>query len=231
MIDGLQDGERLRAEVIKTALDMNRSGINVNKSGNVSARCCSSDGRFGFVITPSGIPYAELKPESLSFVSYEENEAQWRFLGPFPPSSEWLMHALVYRSSSGVNAVVHTHSPKATAVSCLERGIPPFHYMVAAAGGKDIPCAPYATFGTCELAENAAAALSGRRGCLLAHHGVVATGASLPSAFSLAVEIENLAGMYLDLLKVGDVRTLSDEEMDRVVARFRHYGAFAREGL
>lgn len=229
MAEDRLDSMALRAEVIRTALEMNSSGINVNKSGNVSARCSSEDGKKGFLITPSGIPYAELEPESLSFVFREAEAGEWGFSGPFAPSSEWLMHALAYQVRPKAGAIVHTHSRKATAVACLGRDIPAFHYMVAAAGGKCIPCAPYATFGTKQLAQNAAAVLTRHRGCLLAHHGVIATGRTLPRAFSLAVEIENLASMYVDLLKIGEVRTIPDDEMARVLERFRSYGAVAGE--
>jgi L-fuculose-phosphate aldolase len=119
---------------------------------------------------------------------------------------------------------VHTHSPSATALACHGRGIPPFHYMVAAAGGNDIRCAPYATFGTQALSDHALAALAGRKACLLAHHGVIACEASLPQALALAIEVEHLARMYLAACTLGEPPRLSDEEMARVLEKFEHYG-------
>ena len=154
---------------------------------------------------------------------------EWRDEGPLLPSSEWRLHAAVYESKPEVRAIVHTHSPKATAVSCLESGIPPFHYMVAMSGAAEIPCAPYATFGTEALAESVTGALRHCRGCLMARHGVLATGSGLSGAFALAVETENLASMYLDLLQLGDVRLLSEDEMTRVLERFRTYGQPGRK--
>jgi len=119
---------------------------------------------------------------------------------------------------------VHTHAPFATTLACLSRGIPAFHYMVAVAGGRDIRCAPYATFGTQELSDHALAALEGRRACLLAHHGMIAVGASLPAALALAAEVETLAEIYWRALQIGAPDLLSDAEMQVVVAKFRTYG-------
>jgi L-fuculose-phosphate aldolase len=122
------------------------------------------------------------------------------------------------------NAVVHTHAPFATTLACLSRGIPAFHYMVAQAGGRDIRGAPYATFGTQELSDRALAALDGRLACLLAHHGMIAVGASLSAALALAVEVETLAGIYWRALTIGEPETLPDNEMDVVLEKFRTYG-------
>ena len=160
---------------------------------------------------------------------FEGDASPDRDEGPLLPSSEWRLHAAVYESKPEVRAIVHTHSPKATAVSCLESGIPPFHYMVAMSGAAEIPCAPYATFGTEALAESVTGALRHCRVCLMAHHGVLATGSGLPGAFALAVETENLASMYLDLLQLGDVRLLPEDEMARVLERFRTYGQPGRK--
>jgi len=140
------------------------------------------------------------------------------------PSSEWRFHRDIYAARADAQAIVHTHAPFATTLACMHRGIPPFHYMVAVAGGKDIRCAPYATFGTQELSDHAVAALAGRRACLLANHGMIAIGASLDGALALAVEVETLAEMYWRALQIGEPSPLPDAEMDVVLEKFRTYG-------
>lgn len=211
---GAADELALRQEVIATALEMNRLDINRGKAGNVSARRAD-----GFLITPSGLPYAETTPGDLVFVTLDD-EAQ----GSRTPSSEWRFHRDLYRTRDDVGAVVHTHPPFATALACHGRGIPAFHYMVAIAGGRDIRCAPYATYGTQELSAHALDAMEGRNACLLAHHGMITVGAMLKSALALSVEVETLAEMYWRALQLGEPPSLSNEEMDRVLARFADYG-------
>ncbi len=213
-----EDSTQLRRAVIATALAMNTAGINVNTSGNVSARCMRG-ARAGFLITPSGLPYGNLAVTDLVFV--DDNEAT---TGAQRPSSEWRFHLAIYAARADVGSIVHTHSPHATALACQHLNIPSFHYMVAVAGGSDIRCAPYATFGTQELADHALAALENRRACLLAHHGVIACGIDLDRAFALALEVENLARTYIAVLTLGAPKLISDEEMRRVVERFATYG-------
>ncbi len=140
------------------------------------------------------------------------------------PSSEWRFHRDIYAARGDAQAIVHTHAPFATTLACMHRGIPPFHYMVAVAGGNDIRCAPYATFGTQELSDHAVAALAGRRACLLANHGMIAVGASLERALALAVEVETLAETYWRALQVGEPVLLPDAEMARVLEKFATYG-------
>jgi L-fuculose-phosphate aldolase len=214
-----EDSIELRRAVIDTARAMNGAGINVNKAGNVSVRCVR--GRHaGLLITPTGLDYDELQPAELPFLRLADGAAT----GGCEPSSEWRFHLDIHRSRPELAAIVHTHSPSATALACHGRGIPAFHYMVAAAGGADIRCAPYATFGTQQLSDLALAALTGRKACLLAHHGVIACEASLAQALALAIEVEHLARMYLAALALGEPPRLSEEEMARVLARFEHYG-------
>jgi L-fuculose-phosphate aldolase len=208
----------LRDAVIATARAMNQSGINVNKSGNVSVRC-SRGARTGFLLTPTGIPYDRLEVDDIAFVADDG-----RSTGRSEPSSEWRFHAAIHAARRELHAVVHTHSTHATALACQGLGIPAFHYMVAVAGGHDIRCAEYATFGTQALADNALAALQDRRACLLAHHGVIACGASLDAALALAVEVENLARTYVVVRALGEPRLLDRAEMARVLDRFRTYG-------
>ena len=210
----MRDTRALRAHIVATALAMNALGINRGKSGNVSAR---TDG--GFLITPSALPYDETKPHDIVAVDHEGNA-----VGRRKPSSEWRFHRDIYEARPEVAAIVHTHSPFATVLACLDHGIPPFHYMVAVAGGSDIRCAPYATFGTQALSDNAVRALEGRRACLLAHHGMIAVGDSLKAALALAVEVETLAEVYWRARAIGEPALLSADEIANVVARFETYG-------
>jgi L-fuculose-phosphate aldolase len=212
------DEQALRSAVVATALAMNARGINRGKSGNVSARCRTHDFE-GFVVTPTGLPYDATSPEDIVPVTLDGE-----FRGARLPSSEWRFHRDIYVARAEVNAVVHTHAPFATTLAVHSRGIPAFHYMVAVAGGRDIRCAPYATFGTQALSDHVVAALDGRKACLLAHHGMIAIGASLPEALALAVEVEALAEIYWRALSIGDPAVLSDAEMDVVLGKFATYG-------
>ena len=214
-----QNDERaLREAVVATALAMNAAGINRGKAGNVSARWRDA-GFDGFLVTPTGVPYERTTP-SLIVAMTLAGEAP----GDVLPSSEWRFHRDIYAARADAHAIVHTHAPFATTLACMHRGSPPFHYMVAVAGGKDIRCAPYATFGTQELSDHAVVALAGRRACLLANHGMIAIGTSLESALALAVEVETLAEMYWRALQIGEPVPLSDGEMDVVLEKFRTYG-------
>jgi L-fuculose-phosphate aldolase len=208
----------LREAVVATARAMNGLGINRGKSGNVSARLVR-DGFDGFLVTPTGLPYEETGQDDIVPMTQDGNARGSRM-----PSSEWRFHRDIYRARPEVNAIVHAHAPFATSLACLHRGIPAFHYMVAVAGGRDIRCAPYATFGTQALSDHATAALEGRRACLLANHGMIAVGATLAAALALAVEVETLAEMYWRALQIGQPVVLSDAEMQIVIAKFRTYG-------
>ncbi len=211
-------GKLLREAIVATALAMNAAGINRGKSGNVSARL--SGATFdGFLVTPSGLPYERTTPDDIVAMTMD-GEAR----GARAPSSEWRFHRDIYGARPETGAIVHTHAPFATTLACLGRAIPPFHYMIAVAGGRDIRCAPYATFGTQALSDHAVAALSGRKACLLAHHGMIAVGTTLTSALALAVEVETLAEMYWRALQIGEPALLSDAEMAVVIEKFAHYG-------
>ncbi|CAM5764954.1 class II aldolase/adducin family protein [Bosea minatitlanensis] len=208
--------QELRAEIVAVAQAIDRAGFCPSKSGNVSARFAG-----GLLITPSGLPYARTRPEDLIHLSLDGAVLS----GARKPSSEWPFHVAIYRARPEAQAIVHTHSPRATALSCTRRGIPAFHYMIALCGGADVRCAEYATFGTPELAENAVKALEGRKAVLLANHGVIALGGSLAGAHQIVAEVENLAGQYLDILAAGlEPAILDGEEMERVAARFAGYG-------
>lgn len=212
----MKAGRAQREAIIATALAMDHAGFAVAKSGNVSRRC-----EGGFLITPTALPYAAMQPDDLVHLSLEGKVLG----GERTPSSEWRFHAGVYRARPEAQAIVHTHSPNASALSCARKSIPAFHYTVALAGGSDIRCAEYGTFGTQELADNAVRALEGRRAVLLANHGVIAFGATLDAAWTLAAEVESLAARYLTLLAAGLEPTILDEqEMQRVAAQFKRYG-------
>lgn len=144
--------------------------------------------------------------------------------GQHNPSSEWRFHRDIYRNRPDIGAVVHTHSQCATALASTGEGIPAFHYMVAVAGGADIRCAPYATFGSQELSDYAVEALTDRKACLLSNHGVIALGDTLERALSLAGEVENLAALYLAACQFGKPTILNQVEMERVLKKFRTYG-------
>ena len=204
----------LRRQIIATALAMNARGINRGKSGNVSARW-----RDGFLITPSGLAYDEMKPSQIVFI-----DAGGVAHGKLAPSSEWRFHHDVYRARADAQAVVHAHSSFATTLACLGRDIPAFHYMVAVAGGNDIRCAPYATFGTQQLSDHALAALKDRKACLLANHGMIALEQSLQKALALAVEVEALCEQFWRALQIGQPNILPDAEMAVVLEKFRTYG-------
>ena len=210
----MNDTRALRAKIIATAREMNALRINRGKSGNVSARIDA-----GFLITPSALPYDETMPADIVAVDRDGNAA-----GRRAPSSEWRFHRDIYATRSEVQAIVHTHAPFATTLACLDRGIPAFHYMIAVAGGSDIRCAAYATFGTQALSDHAVRALDGRRACLLSHHGMIAVGVSLPAALALAVEVETLAEMYWRALAIGEPEVLDDAQMRAVLEQFEGYG-------
>ena len=205
----------LRMMVLAACRELTRRGLTHGTSGNVSVRC---DER-RFFVSPSGMDYELLQADDVPLMDLEG-----RWFGRHRPSSEWRFHRDILRSRPDVGAIVHTHSPRATALACTGRGIPAFHYMVAIAGGRDIRCAPYHTFGTQELSDAALAALRDRKACLLANHGVIATGADLASAMRLAGEVENLALQYGVALTLGEIRILDDAEMSRVIEKFRTYG-------
>ena len=209
------DERGLRLRLAMAARKLSAAGMNPGRSGNLSARVAG-----GFVITPSGAAYDTLHADDLVFLDEEGGYGG----GQRKPSSEWRLHRDIYGRFPGAGAVVHTHSPYATTLACLGRSIPAFHYEVAFAGGPDIRCAPYSTFGTQELSDAALAALDGRKACLLANHGAVAWGKGVDEAVSLAEKVEALARLYWQALQAGEPRLLSGAEMDLVVEKFKDYG-------
>lgn len=207
-----------RQSIIDACVKMNALGINQGTSGNISLR----DGD-GLLITPTSIPYDQIRPEDIVSMRMDGS-----VIGGGRPSSEWRFHLDIMRAKPDVQAVVHAHPPYATTVAIMEREIPAIHYMVAVAGGNTIPCAPYATFGTPELSQHVVAALKGRKACLIAHHGIIATGPSLDKALWLAVEVETLARQYLGCLTIGAPPILDAAEIENVMSHMALYG-YAKE--
>ena len=219
-VAGPDAGQAARREVIVTSLSMSRQGLSPGRSGNVSRRWGD-----GMLITPSGIAYEALQPSDIVFV-----DASGKPCGGLKPSSEWQFHLSAYVARPDMHAVVHAHSMHAVVLACAGKAIPAFHYMVAIAGGDDIPCVPYAAFGTTELAGHVAKGLAHRDACLMAHHGQVAMGTSLARALELAAEVEVLAEQYAKVLMLGPARLLSTSQMADVLERFRSYGQNAQAG-
>lgn len=210
----------LSCDIIETCLEMTRLGLNQGTAGNISTRYGD-----GMLITPTGIPYERLTENQIVYV-----DAQGRHEEGKLPSSEWRFHQVVYQTRPDAQAVVHNHAVHCTAVSILNRPIPAIHYMIAAAGGNSIPCAPYATFGTKALSEHVAVAIQDRKATLLLHHGLIAFESSLEKALWLAQEVEVLAKLYLATLAVTDnVPVLPDAEIAVVLEKFKSYGLRVEE--
>ena len=214
MEDTVQD-TALRDALCEGMRELERRGLNRGTAGNLSVR----DGT-RFLITPSGI-----KPRDLAADGIVAMSLQGEPLDPAQrPSSEWRFHRDIYAAREDAEAIVHVHSTHATALACQGRDLPSFHYMIAVAGGADVRCAPYATFGTQELSEYALTALDGRRACLLANHGMIVLGETLDGALALAVEVETLASQYCRVLALGEPVLLPAREMETILKKFGTYG-------
>ena len=208
-----------RNQIIEYSLKLNSTNLSPLRSGNISLRGREGDTE-GYLITPSGKKYETLKPEDIVFMGLNEEEEN---NSTNKPSSEWRFHRDIYVNKKEAHAIVHAHSPHATAVSSHGKPIPPFHYMVALAGGDDIKCAKYATFGTEELSKNVIKALENRSACLMSNHGQVAFGKNLEDTFELAQEIENICHQYIIALRLGKPKILSLEEMKKVLDKAKNY--------
>ncbi len=204
---------KLRRAVIDIALEMNRSGLNQGTSGNISIRC-----KEGFLVTPSALQYEQCQPDDIVQVTMSGEPS-----GRRKPSSEWRMHRDIYKRFPEAEAVLHAHPVWCTTLACLEKPIPPFHYMVAMAGGTSIPCAPYALFGSQELSDGMLGAMEDCRACLLAHHGMICYTTDPAKLLSLAIEIETLAKIYVQTLQIAPPPLLSAQQMEQVVTQFRDY--------
>ena len=201
-------------EVIKHAKMLNSKKLSALRSGNISIRY-----KEGFFITPSGKRYSSLKKKDIVFVSLKGIFDKKKGI----PSSEWRFHQDIYLNKKDAKAIVHAHSSFATAISSHGKSIPAFHYMVAMAGGHDIKCAKYATYGTRQLSNNILKALKNRSACLIGNHGQIAFSENLPKAFELAEEVENLSYQYITALKIGKPKILSLKEMKKVLGKAKNY--------
>ena len=213
------DEASLRRDIVAQARAMNALGINQGTSGNISARCGDT-----MLITPSAVPYDDMQPHQIASMPLGGEHQDGAFTGPLKPSTEWRFHRDILRARPEAGAVVHTHATYCTTLAILRREIPAVHYMIAAFGGAPIRCAPYALYGTAELAAHALAALEGRNACLLANHGMIVLGPSLGKAMWLAVELETLAKQYCLALTLGDPAILSDAEIADTMRGFAGYG-------
>ena len=203
-----------RSELIATARAMQPAGLNRGTAGNVSVRHGA-----GFYITPTGMPYESLSADDIPLMALNGSHQ-----GRRKPSSEWRFHRDLYAARPEVGAVLHAHSPFAVSLACLRRDIPPFHYMIARFGGDTIRCADYAIFGSPELSTAAMYAMAGRKGCLLANHGLLVAGRDLAEAFALAVELEELCEQYWRACQLGEPVLLTPAEMRAVQEKFVGYG-------
>lgn len=207
--------DEARQQLVDAMRTLDARGLNRGTSGNLSLRFAS-----GMYVTPSGVIPDRLAPELMVFVDGDGSVAE----GSARPSSEWRMHMGLYQRRADANAIVHCHARHSTILACAHREIPPLHYMVAVSGGASIPVAPYATFGSEELAEGVVRTLDGRLACLMANHGLIALGPGLEMAMAIAEEIEEQAAVYCGTLAIGGPKLLDQAEMDRILRAFRQYG-------
>ena len=209
---------KLRASVIKYSKKLNTTNLSALRSGNISVRYKEKK-IDGFYITPSGARYSSLKPKDIVFVSLKGKFDKKRGI----PSSEWRFHQDIYVNKKYAKAIVHAHSTCATAISTHQKSIPAFHYMIGVAGGEDIKCTKYATFGTRKLSNNILSALKNRSACLIGNHGQIAFGENLDNAFELAQEVENICNQYINALRIGIPKILSKKEMKIVLGKMKNY--------
>ena len=214
----ISDESKLRAGMVQCSLELVARGLNRGTSGNVGVRCGDR-----ILVTPSGVPARELRAQDMVLLA-----ASGEVIGAGRPSSEWRFHRDILMSRPDLGGIVHVHSPFATTLACLGLEIPPFHYMIAVAGGATIRCAPYALFGTQALSNHALAALHDRKACLLANHGMIAAGRELEDALALCVEVESLCEQYWRALQIGQPKLLSDAQMAEVMQKFKSYGPHAQ---
>lgn len=207
------------SQIVEASKRLVSTGMNRGSCGNVSMRSeTMQNGSGSFLITPSGTDPEKMTPDSICLMNMSGETA-----GNGKPSSEWRMHRDIYHARSDIHAVVHTHSPFATTLACMQLEVPPFHYMIAVTGGNTIPCAPYALFGSQELSDSALDCLENRYACLLAHHGMLALGHSLDHAMAIAIEVESLCEQYWRILQTSHLKILSDKQMSAVHEKFRDY--------
>ena len=208
------DIETARARLIAATETLDASGMNVGTTGNISVRTAN-----GMLITPTGIATSALRPEQMVAMQLD---GSWE--GAFRPSSEWEMHAEIYKAFPDAGAVVHAHPDHCVALSCLREPLPLFHYMVAGFGGDDVRCSDYALFASGELAKASVAALRDRTACLLANHGMIAFGGDLDTALMRTMKLETLARQYLLARSAGTPVLIEETELAAIRGRYKTYG-------
>ncbi|WP_152414734.1 class II aldolase/adducin family protein [Blastomonas sp. AAP53] len=213
--------DEARQQLTDAMRALDARGLNRGTSGNISVRFAT-----GMFVTPSGVTPDRLTPDQMVFVDGDGRVAD----GSSRPSSEWRMHMGLYQRRADVNAVVHCHARYSTILACAHREIPPLHYMVAVSGGASVPVAPYATFGSEELAAGVVQTLDGRLACLMANHGLIALGPGLHVAMAIAEEIEEQAAVFCGSLAIGGPQLLDLDEMNRIIGAFRQYGQAKTQG-
>ncbi len=209
-----------KQNLIEACNKIYRLGLNKGSSGNLSLRINKNS----YILTSSGCSLQNLKEENIVTMSVDG-----KIISGHKPSSEWKIHNDLYKVRSDIEAIVHTHSKYACVLACLRKELPPFHYMVAVAGGENIRCCPYALFGTEELSNHVIEAMKNRAACLMANHGLVVGSSTLSKSVYIAEEVESLCGQYVNALAIGDVKLLSSEQMQDVLEKFKNYGAIGKE--
>ena len=212
---------KIRQSLCEAIIKLNTLGLNHGATGN-----CSLRKEEGLLISPSGMNNEVLKPEHIVEISMDGISSK---LNKYEPSSEWRFHRDIFKHREDISAIVHTHSVYASALSVLGKAIPQFHYMIAVTGGKEIPCAQYAMFGSQELSDNIIVSLGGQKACLMSNHGLITVGSNLKEAVDIAVEVEHLAQVYTQAKLHGEPKLLTDSEMDQVLKRFKSYGSWKKD--
>jgi len=212
----------VRENLLKITNKLLAEGLNHGATGN-----CSCRDRGGFLITPTGVDSSKLTTDMIVRMNLSGSLSELE--SKYQPSSEWQFHQAILKKYPEINAVVHTHSVFASALSTLGQGIPAFHYMIAVAGGDSIRCAPYAMFGTTELSNNILVAIQDRKACLLSNHGLVAMGKDLNEAFNIAQEVEHLSRLFVEAKKIGEPKLISEKQMMKVLNRFNSYSRWTKD--
>ena len=203
-----------KKELVKTTKYLNNKNINRGSSGNLSYRTTN-----GFMITPSSIPNDKLNEKSCVQMAFDGT-----YKNKLKPSTEWGIHRDIYLKREDIFAIIHAHPTFSTAIACMNIDIPSFHYMIAVAGGDNVRCARYATFGTEQLSKNVIKALDNRNACLMANHGLIVGEKNLKFALKLTEEVENLSKQYLQILKSGKKPVLlSKNEMKKNIKKIKDY--------
>ncbi|MDG2252284.1 MAG: class II aldolase/adducin family protein [Methylophilaceae bacterium] len=212
----------LRKSLFQSSLLLNRKGLNHGATGNLS---CRNDN--GFIITPSGVSLENLDSNSMVEIGFNGEIINSK--SNYKPSSEWLFHRDIYAAKDDIHAIVHTHSVFSSTLSVIGESIPPFHYMIAVAGGDSIRCSDYALFGSQELSNNIIIAMEQRKACLISNHGMIAIGKDLNEAINIAIEVEHLAQVYVQAKMIGTPKLLNDNQMLEVIDKFKNYGEWSKD--